>query len=35
MPVKLTVPPACAYEYYDPARRGSSSTVRLTVNAKS
>ena len=31
MPVKLTVPPARAYEYYDPAREGSSPTVRLTV----
>jgi alpha-2-macroglobulin-like protein len=35
MPVKLTVPPARAYEYYDPSRQGASSTVRLTVNGKS
>jgi alpha-2-macroglobulin-like protein len=31
MPVKLTVPPARAYEYYDPSRQGSSPAVRLTV----
>jgi uncharacterized protein YfaS (alpha-2-macroglobulin family) len=35
MPVKLTVPPAHAYEYYDPARQGSSPPARLTVTAKS
>ncbi|HKI20179.1 MAG TPA: hypothetical protein VKA15_19980, partial [Isosphaeraceae bacterium] len=35
MPVKLTVPSARAYECYDPAREGSSPTVRLTVSAKS
>ena len=35
MPVKLTVPPARAYEYYDPSRRGTSSAVRLTVDARS
>jgi hypothetical protein len=35
MPVKLTVPPARVYEYYDPAREGSSAPVKLTVNAKS
>ena len=35
MPVKLTVPSARAYEYYDPSRQGSSSTARLTVNGKS
>jgi uncharacterized protein YfaS (alpha-2-macroglobulin family) len=35
MPVKLTVPPARIYEYYDPARQGSSPAVQLTVNAKS
>jgi hypothetical protein len=34
MPVKLTVPPARAYEYYDPSRQGASSTVRLLVGAK-
>jgi uncharacterized protein YfaS (alpha-2-macroglobulin family) len=33
MPVKLTVPPAHAYEYYDPSRQGSSPAVSLTVNA--
>jgi uncharacterized protein YfaS (alpha-2-macroglobulin family) len=31
MPMKITVPPAQAYEYYDPDRRGVSSTVRLVV----
>jgi uncharacterized protein YfaS (alpha-2-macroglobulin family) len=31
MPVKLTVPAAHAYEYYDPARQGFSATARLTV----
>ena len=35
MPVKLTVPSARAYEYYDPAREGSSPAVRLTVVGKS
>jgi hypothetical protein len=35
MPVKLTVPPARVYEYYDPARQGSSPVARLTVVAKS
>jgi len=35
MPVKLTVPPARAYEYYDPAQQGSSPAARLTVVAKS
>jgi hypothetical protein len=35
MPVKLTVPPAQAYEYYAPTRQGSSPPVRLTVTAKS
>jgi uncharacterized protein YfaS (alpha-2-macroglobulin family) len=33
MPVKLTVPPAHAYEYYDPSRQGSSPSAQLTVNA--
>ncbi len=31
MPVKLTVPAARAYEYYDPARRGSGQPAQLTV----
>ena len=31
MPAELTVPPARAYEYYDPGRRGESPPVRLTV----
>jgi uncharacterized protein YfaS (alpha-2-macroglobulin family) len=31
MPVKLTVPPARAYEYYDPQRQGTSPATRLTV----
>jgi alpha-2-macroglobulin-like protein len=35
MPVKLTVPSARAYEYYDPAREASSPTVKLTVSGKS
>ncbi len=35
MPVKLTVPPARAYEYYDPARQGASPAARLIVTAKS
>jgi uncharacterized protein YfaS (alpha-2-macroglobulin family) len=30
-PVKITVPPAQAYEYYDPDRRGISSIVQLVV----
>jgi uncharacterized protein YfaS (alpha-2-macroglobulin family) len=34
MPVKLNVPPARAYEYYDPARQGISPSARLTVAAK-
>jgi uncharacterized protein YfaS (alpha-2-macroglobulin family) len=35
MPVKLTVPSARAFEYYDPAREGLSPRVKLTVSAKS
>jgi hypothetical protein len=35
MPVKLTVPSARVYEYYDPTQEGSSSTVNLTVSSKS
>jgi uncharacterized protein YfaS (alpha-2-macroglobulin family) len=35
MSVKLTVPSARAYEYYDPAREGSSPKVKVTVSAKS
>ena len=31
MPVKLTVPAARTYEYYDPDRQASSDTVELTV----
>jgi hypothetical protein len=31
MPVELTVPPARAYEYYDPDRQGASPLIRLTV----
>jgi uncharacterized protein YfaS (alpha-2-macroglobulin family) len=31
MPVKLTVPGAHVYEYYDPARQGFSGSTRLTV----
>jgi hypothetical protein len=34
IPVKLTVPSAKAYEYYDPTRRGSSRPARLEVNEK-
>jgi hypothetical protein len=33
MPVKLTVPAAVAYEYYDPAKRGTSATAEMTVVA--
>jgi alpha-2-macroglobulin-like protein len=35
MPVKLMVPAARAYEYYNPEREGTSQPVRLTVTAKS
>jgi uncharacterized protein YfaS (alpha-2-macroglobulin family) len=31
MPVKVAVPPAQAYEYYDPGRRGSSARALFTV----
>ena len=31
MPVKVTAPPAEAYEYYDPDRRGRSQASRLEV----
>ncbi len=34
MPVKLAVPPARVYEYYDPSREGSSRSVGLLVTAK-
>ncbi len=34
MPVKVTVPAARAYEYYDPSREGTSPTVSLTVASK-
>jgi alpha-2-macroglobulin-like protein len=34
MPVKITVPPARAYEYYDPDRQVSSAVAYLTVTAK-
>ena len=32
MPVRLTVPPASAYEYYDPDTRASSQPARLIVS---
>ena len=31
MPVKVTVPPAVAYEYYDPDTRARSAAGHLTV----
>jgi hypothetical protein len=34
MPVKLTVPPARAYEYYNPDKQGTSKSLRLTVNPR-
>jgi hypothetical protein len=34
MPVKVTVPPARAYEYYDPDKRGVSPAARLTVTQR-
>ena len=34
MPVKLTIPAARAYEYYDPSRQGMSPAFSLTVTAK-
>ncbi|MHB9045266.1 MAG: MG2 domain-containing protein [Pirellulales bacterium] len=33
MPVKITVPPARAYEYYDPDTQAASKTANLTVTA--
>jgi hypothetical protein len=33
MPVKASVPPARAYEYYDPDKQGASAPTRLTVVA--
>jgi hypothetical protein len=33
MPVKLTVPPARAYEYYDPQRQGASTSTQLVVDS--
>lgn len=35
MPVKLTVPPARVYEYYDPDKHGSSPATRITVTQRS
>jgi uncharacterized protein YfaS (alpha-2-macroglobulin family) len=34
MPAKITVPPARAYEYYDPDRQGRSTSSQLTVTQK-
>jgi hypothetical protein len=34
MPVKITVPPARVFEYYDPDRRGSSPPALLTVRPR-
>jgi len=34
MAVKTNVPPARAYEYYDPDRKGTGSFTRLTVTQR-
>ncbi len=34
MPVKITVPPARVYEYYNPDKQASGAVVRLTVAAE-
>jgi len=34
MPAKVTVPPARAYEYYDPDKQGRSTSAQLTVTQK-
>jgi len=34
MPVKVTVPAARAYEYYDPDRQGHGKAVKMTVTAR-
>lgn len=34
MPVKVSVPPARVYEYYDPAKQGRGAAARLTVQAR-
>jgi len=34
MPVKVSVPPARAYEYYDPDKQGTSAAARLTVTGR-
>src|SRR5262245_6108895 len=34
MPVVVAVPPARAYEYYDPDKKGQSAPTRMTVRAK-
>jgi hypothetical protein len=34
MAVKVSVPPARVYEYYDPDRQAFSAASRLTVTAK-
>ena len=34
LPVKVAVPPARAYEYYNPAKQGQSAAARLTVTAR-
>jgi type II secretory pathway pseudopilin PulG len=34
MPAKVTVPPARAFEYYDPDRQGRSTSAQLTVTQK-
>jgi uncharacterized protein YfaS (alpha-2-macroglobulin family) len=31
LPVRVSVPPARVYEYYDPGRQGSSAAARLTA----
>jgi uncharacterized protein YfaS (alpha-2-macroglobulin family) len=35
MPVKVTVPPARAYEYYDPDTQVTGAPGHLTVTARS
>ena len=34
MPVKVTVPAASVYEYYDPSRRGSDRPARIAVRGR-
>ena len=34
LPANVAVPPARAYEYYDPAKQGQSLAARFTVTAR-